>query len=361
MKNILTLLFTIFSVAAFSQYYNGTEYRVVHKNDSTIISGIGQIRHDGINGKLRFGNGSYWYTPIGGDSLFWDETNQRLGVGTISPQADIHVYNFDSLCQVRIEGRQPTISFYDSLSVLGGSMGISGSNVSGVRGLFFRAPSSSSGVDNWFVARFGASNQKVFLGSDVTYSYIQGGKQLVFSSNVGNFGDTSATKHLIINTDGTLVGGADYSSSYTDTTYVQKTYVDNLVNATLQYAEVIISSAQVLDINSTPVTIIATPGTGKFIEVISIYGYLDYNTTTYATNFQLEFRYNNVSASITNTAWNIAQTEDKIFRFEISGTPTGEAISSIINQPITLSESSGNPTTGDGTLKVYITYRIVDL
>ena len=133
------------------------------------------------------------------------------------------------------------------------------------------------------------------------------------------------------------------------------------ISGAVASATVSINSAEVLNINSSPKEIIAAPGASKFIKVIAIVGYLDFNTAAYATNFQLDFRYNNTGTSITSTAWNIAQSEDKLFRFALQPTATGEAVAVLVNQPITLSCSTGNPTTGDGTLKVYISYEIVDL
>lgn len=122
-----------------------------------------------------------------------------------------------------------------------------------------------------------------------------------------------------------------------------------------------VSSAEILNLFSSPKILIAAPGVGKFINVIAIMGYLQYNTTTYATNTQLNIRYNNLSVPIPSTSWNIAQTESKIYRFTTQSTSTGEASATLLNQPVTLAALSGNPTTGDGTIKVYITYQIITL
>lgn len=88
MKNILILLFTLISVFTFAQNdpANAHEYRVVAKTDSTIISGVGQIRYDGVDGKLRFGNGTAWqsYWPTTTSFIYNGATTTLSGATTIN-------------------------------------------------------------------------------------------------------------------------------------------------------------------------------------------------------------------------------------------------------------------------------------
>lgn len=58
----MLILFVLCSFAASAQYHNVKGVRVVHDNDSTIISGVGQIRYDQATGKFRFGNGASWFS-----------------------------------------------------------------------------------------------------------------------------------------------------------------------------------------------------------------------------------------------------------------------------------------------------------
>jgi len=124
---------------------------------------------------------------------------------------------------------------------------------------------------------------------------------------------------------------------------------------------VTISSAEVLDIFTTPKVIVPAPGAGKFIHVVSIAGYLDYQGVVYTTNTALFFKYNNISLSINTASWNIAQTTDKIFRFALTSNGTGETQATLEDQPITLSEIAGNPAAGNSPLKVFIIYQIITL
>lgn len=333
MKNILTLLFTLVSVFAFGQFYNAKQYRVVARTDSAIISGVGQIAYDAVDGKLRFGNGTAWQS-------YWPTTTAFL-------------YN----------GATTTLLGQTSLQTSSNSTG----------DYLFRVISVDSPGESGFYLTddFGSSLPKIQYsdGTD-TYTIGLGGASSFINSNISgefcelSFLDDSGASKVIFSDGRASKRGIEYGASGYVTqaqSLADKEYVDDAVAASISTATVSVSSAEILAINTTPKVIISAPGAGKFIQVISIMGSLDFVSSAYATNFQLEFRYNATSASLAAAAWNIAQTEDKIFRFQLNSNTTGEANASIINQPVTLNESTGNPTTGDGTLKVYITYRIVDL
>ena len=61
-------------------------------------------------------------------------------------------------------------------------------------------------------------------------------------------------------------------------------YRETLVDMADRYVQVKLSSAQVLTLNTTPVLLVATPGSGKTIIPVAVYGSIDYNSTTYVTN-----------------------------------------------------------------------------
>lgn len=72
-KGVLFLLLIFYSLITYSQkIVNTTELRLLDKNDSTGISGIGMVRWDNATGKFRFWNGSSWFsypTSLGITSL----------------------------------------------------------------------------------------------------------------------------------------------------------------------------------------------------------------------------------------------------------------------------------------------------
>lgn len=81
------LLLMLVGAAAYSQNQppiNTKEIRIVHKNDSVGISGIGMIRYDEPNAKFRFWDGSSWFTYSKGTSAEWGNIT-----GTLSDQTDL--------------------------------------------------------------------------------------------------------------------------------------------------------------------------------------------------------------------------------------------------------------------------------
>jgi len=192
--------------------------------------------------------------------------------------------------------------------------------------------------------------------SQVVASYLNalGYNRIVFQGGVSG----AIIQSTVPNFNG-LLYAADYSADYTDRSLVDKGYVNSRLE--VKHATVSISSAEVLNIFTTPKVIVPAPGVGKFIGLISIHGSLDYGGVAYATNGNLFFRYNNGGQSINSAGWNIFQTQDKVFRFTLTGTPAGENQSVLENQPITLSDFAGNPVAGNSPLKVFITYQIMTL
>ena len=64
-------------------------------------------------------------------------------------------------------------------------------------------------------------------------------------------------------------------------------------NDLVQNIKVTLTSAQILDLHNTPVELIPSPGANKFIVVLSVYSYLNFQTASYVTqpNSDLKYRY----------------------------------------------------------------------
>jgi hypothetical protein len=101
--------------------------------------------------------------------------------------------------------------------------------------------------------------------------------------------------------------------------------------------------------------LIAAPGVGKVIVPVSILIAATYNTTEYTTNASSRILLN-----------------DKVIAdLDISFSASGQYVTSIIgendlvydliNQPLTFDTQTGNPTAGDSTVDVYITYTVITL
>jgi len=123
-------------------------------------------------------------------------------------------------------------------------------------------------------------------------------------------------------------------------------------------ASLTISSADVLTLNTTPITIVGAVA-GYAIEVVSASVKIDFNTTPYATNITLLL--------ITSGA-NEPQADDTIdatvsrtgrfrHRYTSGALPTTTQI--ITNADLQVSVDSGNPTAGDSDITVYVHYRLI--
>ena len=122
-------------------------------------------------------------------------------------------------------------------------------------------------------------------------------------------------------------------------------------------AELTIASADVLTLNSTPLTIVSAVS-GYAIEVISASVKLDFNTTAYATNTDI----NVVCAGATQS-----QLKDTVLSASVSTVRKLLPVSGlsatdtqlISNASLLVSVGTGNPTAGDSDITVYVNYRLI--
>ena len=124
----------------------------------------------------------------------------------------------------------------------------------------------------------------------------------------------------------------------------------------IQRSQVTLTTAQVLALNSTPITIVGAIS-GKEIQVVSASFHLKYNTTAYATNTTLALRSSSSTGSILQAEAAINGAADAIGAFGLnSGTNnivTGDALVATV--------LTGNPTAGDSDIVVDVLYRVTDL
>lgn len=128
------------------------------------------------------------------------------------------------------------------------------------------------------------------------------------------------------------------------------------VGAGIFTTKVTISSAEVLLLNSTPVTLVPAPGAGNVIEIISMFAFLDYGTIAYATNIELSWK---LSTFQINANSDVLNATSDVYR--VLPPATNSTTVNIVNQALTLGVNTGNPTAGNSPLYVYVTYRIITL
>lgn len=135
--------------------------------------------------------------------------------------------------------------------------------------------------------------------------------------------------------------------------------IDELPEKGLQYAEGVITSAEILALFTTPKTLIPAPGAGKVIEFISAIMILDYNSAAYATNGNLTVA-NETGTAQSNTvllANLLAATADKMVQLmALDAADTGIVLAE--DEALELLCATGNPTAGNSPMRYKIMYRV---
>lgn len=134
--------------------------------------------------------------------------------------------------------------------------------------------------------------------------------------------------------------------------------LQNSLIGTPQFATITLTSAQILALNTTPITIVAAPGANKTIVVKSAMARLNYNTTTYtAADLQL------ISAA--QPQYYLNDIIDGTFTFITSFTKQNSAVGNVTDLQFTANtalqaKTSANPTTGNSTIDILVEYQILD-
>jgi hypothetical protein len=139
------------------------------------------------------------------------------------------------------------------------------------------------------------------------------------------------------------------------------TFTSSFGDSTLVYESTTsLSSAQILALNSTPVQLVAAPGSGKIVVPLEvILNYTHVSTNYNGGSLQI---YESVGAPLRSGNTIINAAVSSILDFYDNGAANGTGIKPYIaNTALMLTNASSNPTLGDGTLKVTVLYKIVTL
>ena len=163
-------------------------------------------------------------------------------------------------------------------------------------------------------------------------------------------------------TDGTWISTDIYKGElfYNQADGVLWTRGDSGIECIQGTAKLTIASADVLTLNTTPIEIVAAPGAGYAIEVISASMKMVYVSATYATNTSLEL----LTAGATNSQAStvIKNSASTIRRFADATTLASATATQLVeNAALNVTVASGDPTAGDSDITIYVTYRIITL
>ena len=124
-------------------------------------------------------------------------------------------------------------------------------------------------------------------------------------------------------------------------------------------AELTIASADVLTLNSTPLTIVSAVS-GYAIEVVSASVKIDFNTTAYATNTSLHLHIDGADDNVGQIGNNVLlATVDQISSAYAPSNPSSGQTQVLANANLQVKVPSGDPTTGDSDVTVYVNYRLI--
>lgn len=133
------------------------------------------------------------------------------------------------------------------------------------------------------------------------------------------------------------------------------------VDGGIKYAEVAVSSAELLALNATPKTIVAAPGAGIVLVPLMIAVVLDFVSAAYAgiaAGEDLVLRYTDGSgaAAFTVEATGFLDAVADAIRLGAIAAAQAAAITPVANAPLVLHMSTGEVTTGDSPLRVKLWY-----
>jgi hypothetical protein len=124
----------------------------------------------------------------------------------------------------------------------------------------------------------------------------------------------------------------------------------------IKCASLTIPSADVLQLNSTPLTIVPAVA-GKAISVIDFSRSVDYGTTPYATNTHLQIKTAGADVGQVQQSNSLAATTSSHWNDFDRVTPTAGQTQLLANADLQVFVPTGDPTAGDSDIEVFVLYR----
>lgn len=130
----------------------------------------------------------------------------------------------------------------------------------------------------------------------------------------------------------------------------------------IHQARVTLTATQVKALHTTPITLIAAPGTGKYLDLLSIVGILKFNSAAYtgANNMKVSYT-DNSGAEVTSSGAFPADTTFLDATADAVLKDVGAYVAPVANAPIVVSVGTANPGAGDSPITFEMLYRVVTL
>jgi hypothetical protein len=137
--------------------------------------------------------------------------------------------------------------------------------------------------------------------------------------------------------------------------------INNSGPEVITYPKISLTSSQILNLNSTPQQLMPSPGVGKTYEILGILGRLNFNTTAYTTNLQIQIYYLDGGLVLASNSNLLNATLTKTGKIILTAIASAGANQYLENTPIYCNVAVGNPAAGAGTLDLWITYKVITL
>jgi hypothetical protein len=181
--------------------FAGTSAQYVNGAGNLITFPTSLISGSGASGQVTFFNGANSVT--GTNNFFWDATNNRLGIGTTTPQRSIEIFNSTADNHLRLSGNAPSVSMGEAVtgSIYQAKFGLVTTN-----GQF-----ASAGVAGDFVI-ISQTGATIFVTNSTE-------KMRVNASGNMSVGNTNDTYRLDVTGTARLTGQLRLESTITNGTY----------------------------------------------------------------------------------------------------------------------------------------------
>lgn len=147
----------------------------------TFSLGVNGVAGGGTGTGTAFTAGSVLFAGASGvysqnnSQLFWDNSNNRLGIGTASPSNPLTINTTGTTGNIVME------DFFTGNGAVGQILGVP--QTGGGNEFYLNTVGVTTGLQNWIAFRFGASGNKWFFGDDGANAYFQTLHAMYFGPN----------------------------------------------------------------------------------------------------------------------------------------------------------------------------------
>jgi len=126
-------------------------------------------------------------------------------------------------------------------------------------------------------------------------------------------------------------------------------------------ASLTIATANVLTLFGTPLLLIAAPSASYAIQVEHVAIYVNFNSVAYATNMDVDV-YTDTATNVQFRATNALNATVSRIATATAQAATGAANTQLIaGKAVYVKVPAGNPTAGDSEVRIYVTYKLIEL